>query len=59
MINQQIMDGCMRGLAELDFIAKKQQFIVPNSIVNYSKILAKNADGYNMDSFNREKNQLR
>ena len=44
---------------ELEFLARKKSFIVPNPIINYSKILAKSADGYNSETFNREKNNLR
>ena len=34
MINQPLLDGCLKGIYELDFLTKKRPFSVPNSVIN-------------------------
>ena len=59
MTNQLLMDGSVKGMYELDFLTRKRQFTVPNSVVNMQLILSKSGDGYNSDLFNKEKNRFR
>jgi hypothetical protein len=47
MLNQELMDGAVKGLYELEFLTKKRPFTIPNSVINISQILSKASDGYN------------
>ena len=55
--NQMLMDGCQKGLYELDFLSSKDEleFVLPNTNLNLNRVLAKNVEGYDLSSLNNEK----
>lgn len=59
--NQLLLDGCEKGINELDFISSKDglEFILPNSNLKLSHVLSKNVEGYNLDLLNKERVRLK
>lgn len=55
--NQTLMDSSQKGLYELDFLSSKDEleFLLPNTTLNLSRVLAKNIEGYDLGSLNNEK----
>ena len=51
------MDGCQKGLYELDYLSSKDdlEFVLPNTILNLNRVLANNVEGYDLSNLNNEK----
>ena len=51
------MDGCQKGLCELDYLSSKDEleFVLPNTNLNLNRVLANNIEGYDVSSLNNEK----
>ena len=55
--NQTLLEGNMKGTYELEFLSSKDdlEFILPNSNLKLSYVLASNIEGFNLDNLNKEK----
>jgi hypothetical protein len=50
-----LFDGALKALSEINFLALKKPFTVPNSILNVQYILSKTTDGHMGDLLAKER----
>lgn len=49
----------MKAFSELNFLARKKAFVVPNSLLNLQAIISKTGEGNVGEVINREREKIR